>query len=194
MDVRRLILDHAVEAVAEHGVRGVSFRDVARRAGVSHQAPYHHFGSLRGIMEEVAREGFSSLSASMRKAASNKEDPLDALHAIGLAYVRFAIKNVGHFRVMFQQALVDIHDLEIESAIETYTVLEEVAERVSDANGPSFLDAETLAHLCWSTVHGLATLLVEQCLQKKSQREMNAEIRSVLEGLTQLLKHSADRR
>jgi AcrR family transcriptional regulator len=191
-DMRRVILDHAVELVAEHGVRGVSFREVARRAGVSHQAPYHHFGNLHGIIEAMAREGFAALTLAMQRAARSHDDPVKALTAIGLAYVRFATKNVGYFRVMFQRSLVDVHDeaAPIEQAGETYQTLIECSRRVTEAGFGPQRDPDRLAHLAWSMVHGLSTLIVEGTLQTKTQREANAEARLVIDAFEELVRGS----
>lgn len=87
-DLRRKSLDASAALVAEHGVRQVSFREVARRAGVSHQAPYHHFGNYQEILRHLVSEGFTSLGEAMRTAAEEAgPDPLDALCAAGVAYV-----------------------------------------------------------------------------------------------------------
>ncbi len=191
-DIRRAILDHAVSLVAEHGVRGVSFREVARRAGVSHQAPYHHFGNLQGILDAIAKEGFQSLTASMRKATRNAVDPIDALNGMGIAYVKFATNNVGHFRVMFQRSPIEPPNepRDLQEAQHTYQTLVEITERVIEAGYGTFLEPDALAHLAWSMVHGLATLMVEDKLERKSKREINAQARLVVESLTSLLVRS----
>ncbi len=188
VDVRRAILDNAVVLVAERGVRGVSFREVARRAGVSHQAPYHHFGNLHGILRALAREGFDALTRAMQRAA-RVDDPIEAFTGIGVAYVKFATKNVGHFRVMFQRSLVDLHDDDepIDEAAATYQTLVDCTERVVEAGYAPQLDPTSLAHLAWSAVHGLSVLIVEGTLQTKTQREINGEVRRVVEGLTGLV-------
>ncbi|MEM1026047.1 MAG: TetR/AcrR family transcriptional regulator [Myxococcota bacterium] len=190
-DTRRLILGHAVDLVSEKGVRDVSFREVARRAGVSHQAPYHHFGNLPGILRAIAEEGFESLGRKLLQA-SRKSDPSEALTACGIAYVSFAVENVGHFRVMFSRGLVDLSDEEnpIESSVDCFGVLLEVTERVWKEGHGRTMDSEGLAHVCWSTVHGLATLLTEGVIQRKSKREVKAEIKLVVEGLTALVKET----
>lgn len=190
-DVRRAILDHAVELVAERGVRGVSFREVARRAGVSHQAPYHHFGNLQGILEALTREGFQRLTAVMSEALDAHLEPVDALNAVGIAYVRFATANVGHFRVMFQRNLVDLHNdaSPIEEAAHTYGTLRRAVAQVVAADYAPGLDIDGLTHLCWASAHGLASLLVEGTLQTKATRDTDTEIASVMTTLSHLIHH-----
>jgi AcrR family transcriptional regulator len=187
-DTRRLILGHAVELVSQKGVRDVSFREVARRAGVSHQAPYHHFGNLTGILRAIAEEGFEILGRRLEHGA-RKADALEALTACGTAYVGFAVENVGHFRVMFQRGLVDLNDEEnpLQSSVDCFGVLLDVTERVWNEGHGRTMDAEGLADVCWSTVHGLATLLTEGVIQRKTKREVKAEVKLVVEGLTSLV-------
>lgn len=163
-ELRRTILDASVEMVAEEGVRALSFRAVARKAGVSHQAPYHIFGNHRGILEAIAREGFRELTEAMR-AGADAHGP-DALHALigsGQSYVEFAWQNLGHFRVMFQESLVAIRDPHnpLEEALETHTTLRELAGKAYDAGYGRGLDPEAIALVCWSCIHGLASLLNE---------------------------------
>ncbi|MEL6181678.1 MAG: TetR/AcrR family transcriptional regulator, partial [Myxococcota bacterium] len=196
-EMHRAILDTSVKLVAEQGVRGVSFREVARRAGVSHQAPYHHFGNLQGILRAITREGFSKLTASMRAAAHEAgPEPLDALIAAGVAYVTFAMDHLGYFRVMFEPALVDIHaeDEPIEEAAETYTTLQTLTGAAWDAGYGRSLQRDIMAHLCWATVHGLAILIFEGILASKgvTPEEQEQHTQSVVAALGSLL--DADRR
>lgn len=169
-ELRRTILDASVEMVAEEGVRALSFRAVARKAGVSHQAPYHIFGNHRGILEAIAREGFSNLTKAMREGADARgPDALDALVGSGLAYVEYAWNNLGHFRVMFQESLVATRDPEnpLEEALETHGTLRDLAAEAFDAGYGRGLDPEAMALVCWSCVHGLASLLNEGIVANK---------------------------
>lgn len=178
--------------VAEEGVRAVSFREVARRANVSHQAPYHHFGNYQGILRAVAREGFEALADAMSEAGARERDSLAALTQAGLAYVTFAREHVGHFRVMFQKTLVDVHDDEVSPEAErTHATLVRLASAaVEDGHGGG-LEAEVVAQMCWSLVHGLATLMVEGVLARKQPLtpEQEAEwSRQVIAGLAHVLR------
>lgn len=167
MDSRRQILDASVALVAERGVRAVSFREVARRAGVSHQTPYHHFGDYRGILTEIAREGFAALADAMEAAATGAADPVDGLQAAGVAYLDFATTHVGHFRVMFQQPPEAGPRPELAEAQRTRVVLASLAEAAVAAGHGHGMSSDVMAGLCWSTVHGLATLQVEGLLEDK---------------------------
>lgn len=193
-DARRTILDTSVELITERGVRGVSFREVARRAGVSHQAPYHHFGNLQGILRAIAAEGFEGMTKTMRAAAERAgPDPRDALIAAGVAYMRFATSHVGHLRVMFNAALVDIHDDHepLSEAAATYATLIELTHAAHAAGYGAEHPAEVLAHLCWSTVHGISLLIVEGALdQKAPNADQRAHAQQIIETLGALLRRS----
>lgn len=164
-DTRRRILDATVDLVREHGVRAVSFREVARRAGLSHQAPYHHFAHHQGILRAIAAEGFDALADAMAAAAAAHADPLDALHAAGVAYVRFSVAHLGHARVMFDRAALEADGLPpvAEGARARAIVITLAAQARAAGHAPD-LDAATLADLCWASVHGLAVLIAEQHL------------------------------
>jgi len=169
LETRRHILDASAELVAERGVRGVSFREVARRAGVSHQAPYHHFGDHTGILRALAVEGFADLSASMASAAGAHRDPLDRIEAAGHAYVAFAVRRTGHFRVMFDKELVALDDPEhpVDEARRTFGVLAGLCEELAAAGLGGGLPAHLLTMVCWAHVHGLAQLKVEGLMDRK---------------------------
>jgi len=191
-DLRELILQKSVEIIAENGVRGLSFREVARRAQVSHQAPYHYFKNDKEILIAIAKEGFSALTQAMQSAAAaHVQNPLKALTAAGLAYVEFAVKNTGHFRVMFQRTLLPI-DSNIEDLPEadaTHSVLREHAQAMLDAGFAKHLDHAGMTQLCWATVHGIAALQVEG-LAGASQGEgaQVAAATQVVENLALLLE------
>jgi AcrR family transcriptional regulator len=193
LDARRRILDASIALVAEQGVRAVSFREVARRAGVSHQTPYHHFGDHVGILREVAREGFTNLTAAMQSAADRAgKDPYKALHAAGIAYVHFARANVGHFRVMFQGALL-VNDCQppLEEGPGTFQTLVRLVTAAHGAGAGRGLSVETISRLAWSTVHGLALLLIEGTLKVESLDEA-ALTRQVVGALSRLLDDRRD--
>ncbi|OIV36804.1 TetR family transcriptional regulator [Mangrovactinospora gilvigrisea] len=140
-DLRRAVLDATDEAVRENGVAALSLRDLARRAGVSHAAPAHHFGDKTGLLTAFAAEGHTLLSAELERADG------DLIEA-GVGYLRFALTHPAHFEVMFQDALLRDGDAELEAARARSAALLAATE----VSGP------TGASAAWSLVHGFATL------------------------------------
>src|SRR5262249_52270729 len=89
-DLRRALLDAALGMLAREGGTALTLREVARRAGVTHAAPYRHFTDKQALLAAVAEEGFRMLSSEMASSAREATDPRQALQAIGTSYVRFA--------------------------------------------------------------------------------------------------------
>ena len=114
-DLRRVLLDAAVAAIAERGAAALSLRDLARRAGVSHAAPTHHFRDKAGLLTAVAAEGFALLGTALAEA--------DDFAATGVAYVRFATTHPGHFAVMFRPVLYHRDDPAVVAARDRTTAM-----------------------------------------------------------------------
>jgi AcrR family transcriptional regulator len=151
-DLPRVLLDAAVQAIAEVGPAAVSLRDLARRAGVSHAAPAHHFGDKAGLLTAVAADGFERLAATLREAYQTTGSFLE----VGVAYVRFAVTHRAHFEVMFRPELYRPDDPELVQAREQARALlyPPAADTVNNPDG----DQVRAGVAAWSLVHGLATL------------------------------------
>jgi AcrR family transcriptional regulator len=158
-DLRKTVLDAAVELVTESGPAAVSLRDLARRAGVSHAAPAHHFGDKAGLLTAVAADGFRRLAATLRETYEATGSFLE----LGVAYVRFAVTHRAHFEVMFRPELYHTDDPELIQAREQARSLlyPPAAEAATSPNGADAVRAGVAA---WSLVHGLATLWLNQNL------------------------------
>src|SRR5829696_9192910 len=111
-DLPRVLLEAAVEAIAEVGPAAVSLRELARRAGVSHAAPAHHFGDKAGLLTAVAADGFRRLAATLRDTYQASGSFLE----VGVAYVGFAVGHRAHFEVMFRPELYHPDDPELVQA------------------------------------------------------------------------------
>ena len=147
-DLRSVLLGSASELLEEQGLAALSLREVARRAGVSHNAPYRHFPDRDGLLAELAAEGFRQLGEVM---AANQG------RAMGEAYVRFALEHPSRFRLMFGGQL----------KLRQYAALAEAARKTHEALVRAFraqagiADPEKAAAAAWSLVHGLAQLLLD---------------------------------
>lgn len=163
--LRETVLQAAVEHIAEHGPDGLSFRQVAAAAGVSHQAPYHHFSDRKGIFQAIALEGFTMFAAALREAeAQGGDDPSTSLLQ---AYVDFAVEHTGHFRVMFRPELTCIGENPELAAVagESFDVLlDHVQQQLGSRS--SVAEVRERAVTMWSVAHGLATLLIDGPLEQ----------------------------
>ncbi|WP_141584834.1 TetR/AcrR family transcriptional regulator [Actinomadura sp. WMMA1423] len=154
-DLRRAVLDAAVEAIAEAGPAAWSLRELARRAGVSHAAPAHHFGDKTGVLTAVAADGYTRFADALEAAGSD-------LHAVGLAYVRFAVEHRAHFEVMFTPALYRPDDPAVSAARERAGRV--LAEGVRGAAPDRPAGDRTARIAAWSIVHGFAHLWLSGAL------------------------------
>jgi AcrR family transcriptional regulator len=146
-NLRRSLLDEALRVIEEEGPSAVSLRDLARRLGVSHAAPTHHFADKTALFTAIALEGYEQLGAALREPA---EDFLD----VGLAYVRYSSGHPGHIRVMFQPSLYQVADPEIEEARRRcHEALFTAAARFYPNDDP-----QRIGLAGWSLMHGIATL------------------------------------
>jgi AcrR family transcriptional regulator len=157
-DLPNALRKAATEVIEERGLSAFSLREVARRAGVSHTAPAHHFGDVRGLLTSLAEEGFRTLHDVTEAAAATTDDPVERLAAIGVAYVELTRSHPAHCQVMFRTDLVDTDDAALQATgLRAYGVLEQV---VGDLIASEHLDvpANDATWLCWSAMQGLVVI------------------------------------
>jgi AcrR family transcriptional regulator len=156
-----------VELVAERGPSGFSLREVARRAGVSHAAPAHHFGDSRGLLTAVAVEGFTALADALAAASAAARaaggDARALLRACGEAYVATAMASPGHYAVMLDESIHDPDDAALQAeGMRAFAQLVAAIEAVRDEQNPD-LDVDGASALCWAAMHGLVELDGAMC-------------------------------
>lgn len=174
----RTLIDAAVEAIEDGGVSSLRLRDLARRAGVSHAAPAHHFGDRAGLLAAVATEGFVRFGDALEEAAA---PPGSTLLDLGVAYVRFAVDNPGYFQAMFRGELPDEGHPQLAAArARTWGILADAAAAVSDRLG---LDPLATATAAWAAAHGLAVLATDGALPPELRGDPAAMARRVLASL-----------
>jgi AcrR family transcriptional regulator len=148
----------AAEVIAERGLGAFSLREVARRAGVSHTAPAHHFGDVKGLLTSIAEEGFDALYAATTAARDGLDDPAERLAAIGVAYVEQARSHPAHCEVMFRTDVVDTGCVSLQEAgMRAYGVLEDTVRELLDADHLA-VDLDLAVRMCWSAMQGLVVL------------------------------------
>lgn len=163
-DLRRTLLDASLELMEAEGLGALSLREVARRAGVTHQAPYHHFADKGALIGAIVAEGFGLLRDEMlRQRARAGPGAAERLAAIGVGYVGFALQHPAHFRVMFRPELTSraTEPEHPEVTAEAYRLLEESVAACVDEGLASHADQQALVLLSWSMVHGLAALWLD---------------------------------
>jgi AcrR family transcriptional regulator len=155
-DLKAVILAEAATLVAERGADGISLRELARAAGVSHAAPAHHFTDRRGLFTALAAEGWRMLATALTDARPNFVNA-------ATAYVRFALEHPGHYAVMFDSSLVNPDDPELLAA--QNAAGEELARGVGTLTDPrAKADPDGAALAAWSLVHGFSMLRLNRAI------------------------------
>lgn len=163
-DLRAALLAATDALLTEAGLEGFTLREVARRAGVSHGAPAHHFGDVRGLLSAYTAEGFAQLAAAIaRRRAAASPAPFDQLIASGIAYVDYALSHRARFQLMFRSDRLDPGCAPLaEAGDHAYGQLVACIARIDPGT-----DADAEARrarkvaLAWSLVHGYATLMLD---------------------------------
>jgi AcrR family transcriptional regulator len=192
-DLRRVLIDAALSLVTEEQDWSFSLREVARRAGVSHAAPHNHFPEKRDLLCAVAGVGFARLRDRMLEAISRLRKADKALTAAAHAYIGFATENPALYRLMFGPALAGGEATRVvtpETGAEAKAVLEELVSRGAHSGlftaKPDDAAALAMATLsCWSTVHGLANLIIDAKVDAAvpSHKLVDGVMQLILDGI-----------
>jgi len=160
-NLREALLQGAVRAIAELGPSAFTLREVARRAGVSHNAPYRHFRDKDALLAAVAAQGFRELTRAMRNAGERQSNVLEKLKESGLAYVAFAVRRPEHFTVMFDAPVCTSKDPEyLQASQEAFNTLVNYIRNCQEEGQLPAGNTLERALYAWSLVHGIAKLAV----------------------------------
>ncbi|MGJ3245223.1 MAG: TetR/AcrR family transcriptional regulator [Elainellaceae cyanobacterium] len=186
-DLRQALLAAALEWIEDDGISSLSLRGIARRVGVSHNAPYRHFEDKTALLRAVAEEGFLSLTHTLSKTlADAPKHPLRRLEAIGVAYVQYAVDHAAHYRVMFgpyQHPQNHNYPSLTQAANESFMVLVGVIAEGQANEGIRPGNAQELARVAWALVHGLSMLVIDGQLPVDSDET----VRDIASHTTRLL-------
>jgi AcrR family transcriptional regulator len=162
-DLRRALVAAARAILEEGGLAALSLRAVARRAGVSQAAPYHHFPDKDALLAAVAADGFDALDQAMQVRMAGVSDPAERLNASGVAYVMFAVANPALFQIMFGAAMHGLaaHAERLAAGERAYATLERAVTAVVEQADGAESDVGLACLGAWALAHGLAKLLVE---------------------------------
>ena len=144
----------AREILEEEGLDALSLRSVARKAGVSHAAPYRHFAGREALLAEIAMEGLEQLRSEIAVVGASPGLPKERIVQIGAAYAGFAGRHCGLLKLMFGSEIPNRFD---------FPGLEVATNSVPEEMGKA-LDDQVLGLAVWGTVHGIAILCIENVL------------------------------
>lgn len=188
-DLRETLVLAAVDLLEEKGLSSFTLRECARRAGVSHAAPAHHFATAADLLAEIAARGFERFVISLDTAADTTEGtPMARLAAMGQAYVAFALANPGVYGLMFRGGANPLQSPRLKSAATAaWLQLKEAVEAVLGARRRDEVVAKAAA--VWALVHGAATLMLDCKLPPGPDRSADP-VTQILSSLPGLLRPS----
>jgi AcrR family transcriptional regulator len=170
-DLRRALIETALQLVTQDQDWTFSLREVARRAGVSHRAPYNHFPEKQDLLSAVAVVGFEKLRDGLLRATAGNAAPEALVEAIGRTYVRLGLENPALYRLMFGPALAEAGPGDRPTSAklagrQAREVLDDVIARGARSGvfavSPDDPKDQILAsHVFWSAVHGLTMLVID---------------------------------
>lgn len=167
-DLPAVLLTTARELLAAGGPAGLSLREVARRAGVSHQAPYRHFPDKEALLAALAAEGFQMLARSVGRAIDrHPRDAVEQLVAAGVAYVEQGLAEPALYRLMFgveASRLTPLSEQLADDSQHAFGQLQGIIERGQAAGEFRPGDPRDSAAAAWCHVHGLTSLAIDERL------------------------------
>lgn len=194
-DLRRVLIDAALALVTEKQDWAFSLREVARRAGVSHNAPYNHFAEKQDLLAAVAAVGFERLNDRMRTASAGIKDESGALLACSRAYIQCALENPALYRLMFGPApakpTVGRPAATRIAGADAKAVLAEIILRGSRSGVFAIAvdhprDQSMAVFFSWSAIHGVTMLLLDGFMESNFAADdlVKGLERTLLKGLT----------
>jgi AcrR family transcriptional regulator len=172
-NLREALLNAAIDLIAEVGPTAFTLREVARQAGVSHNAPYRHFHDKDDLIAAVATQGYRELTDAMLQAAKQQSNAADRLKRAGLGYVTFALRRPEHFTVMFDAPMSKRGHPELAEAAErAFSTLVNFVENCLAEGQLASGDPLRLSLLAWSMVHGVAKLAITGRLPYETKAEI----------------------
>ncbi len=186
-DLRKALIEAALQELEETGPEGFSLRKVARRAGVSHAAPAHHFNDVTGLLTALAAEGFRRFSAAMEARQAQETTPEGRLTAAGLGYLDFAQDQPALFRLIHSSQKPDQTNAELEEA--SSASFFGLVDLVTDVTGEDPEAPETWENVTavWAMAHGIADLVGSGRLKYISNLPLDAREKAVRRVLSRSL-------
>lgn len=183
-DLREQLVRSGVAILEEQGIAGLSLREVARHAGVSHAAPYHHFADKNALLAGVADRGYSMLKDAIAARSGGAAVGAD-FHAVGIAYVVFAQEHPALFRLMYaSEPAAPGNEAERLAGGPLNAAMVDVIETHLGC-GPE--EARRIQLTMWSAVHGLAMLHLDGQLGWTGTDSGEALARMVCDQLAKLM-------
>ncbi|MCF6215954.1 MAG: TetR/AcrR family transcriptional regulator [Emcibacter sp.] len=194
-NLRKALIDSALDILKEGTLADLSLRALARKAGVSQTAPYRHFEDKEALIAVLIEEGMRKLGQAMMEIMEMGIPPLERLQKLGMRYVEFSENCPAHFKVMFEYDLADYekYDALHDTSHQCFQCLRDTVLECLALPNARDIDPAVAQFSAWSMVHGLSVLLMNQSLMThiKSDHLMTlGEKYQVAEQVTKLFSVS----
>ena len=161
-DLKNALIWAGIEILSKEGMQALSLRNVAKKAGVSHAAPYAHFADKQALIAAIATEGYKKLYQRLVAVQGNQNDPLARLIEIAQAYVQFAIDEPDHFKITFS-GVVEAEKDHPEYVEQSKRCFALVVAAVADCQKKEVLprsDSQLVTVSLWACIHGFVQLVL----------------------------------
>lgn len=175
-NLKEALIAAGLEILSEYGLEGFSLRNVAKRIGVSHTAPYNHFADKQALLAAISTAGHEQFHQILLDTfEKSKENPPGILPEIAWAYLQFALDNPARFKLMFSGALEEErnHPALTEISGKSNALFEEIIAFCQGKGRLAESDVQTIAVKLWSTTHGFTTLILEDQFPHKYLQDQN---------------------
>ena len=173
-DLKNALIDAGINILRQEGVRGLSLRNTAKQAGVSHSAPYAHFKDKQALIAAISTRGLKQLYQEVSGiAAQYRAQPAAQLFEVAWAYTEFGINDTGLFNIIFSRILKSEHDYPefVEISHQNFALIVDVIENNQQAGILRQSDPNLTAVSIWSMVHGFIALVLEKQIPSSILRE-----------------------
>ena len=179
-NLKEALISAGLEILSQKGMEGLSLRNVAKRIGVSHAAPYNHFPDKQALLAAMSTAGHEQLHQTLLETFEKfKHDSTDLIIEIAWAYLQFAQQDPDRFKLMFSSALEEErnHPAFMEISGKSIALFEEIIVFCQSKGQLAGCDVKGIAIKLWSSVHGFTTLMLEnqfppQYLEQKDIKEL----------------------
>jgi AcrR family transcriptional regulator len=184
-NLKATLLKAAFQVIGKMGLDGFTLREVARRAGVSHNAPYRHFKSKEDLVAAMATESLGQLTEAVRLGVEQEPSPSARLRASARAYLHWALKNPSRFQLTFHA----VFDRETyPEYVEAYRASLALLSGLIEVHKPSGVDADLASELVWSSVHGICELGLAKRLRDGDREQLEQLAEAAVETLAAGMK------
>ena len=190
-NLKEALLAAALKLIGAVGPRAFTLREVARLAGVSHNAPYRHFRDRDDLLTAIAGDGFNRLAEAMLEAAASASGALERMRLGGRGYVQFALRHPEHFLVMFDYCdNLEAYPEQAAAGRRAFQILLDLIVAAQEAGQLPSVEPQAVALTAWSQVHGIAKLAIGNHLPFESETGVldftDFATRALAEGLVSL--------